>query len=774
MSSLETHIHTCSTCSTLLDISEQEPFAKIRCPGCGTEMRVRTQFDQYELVEPIAAGGMGMVYKARDTNLNRIVALKLIRKEFSEDHEYIAKLETEAKVTASISHPNVVKVYSFGCAQGLYYIAMELVDKGSLDDLMNLQGRVAEIQVLEIGIQAAQGLRAAYQAGLIHRDVKPGNILFADAHTAKIVDFGLAMPLEQAREASEEIWGTPYYVAPEKLNHEPEDFRSDIYSLGGTLFHALAGRPPYEAANASLVALKHLKSQPVSLQTFAPDISSPTSYVINRMLAKNPDDRYQSYDELIEHLTYARTKLQESLGQQRAPKARVVVVNEHQQKITSYLLIGVTVLVVAVGALIYAYKDEIAERNMSPAERERVRLLKAASEAEASFMDARKQLVQGKAAEAYARLSMLNRRGYLAGSTRTWSVALEGIAAFLSDMPIQARAAFTRLNEEKFSAGDQALGTFFGELARVALRNGTEPESTAELFGKGEYEPIGLLTAALKEWQGERFENAAFFFNRFLNARFEGSGEWATGFKSLVWSYLTDYEAAKELLERLKVTRFSDRRALLPEVVAVKEKLQRKGALYRHLTAVQRYASRTSGDVNLRGLYDTATQAVVDFKPGEGIEALKAVPLAEYDQPVRDSLLEQLKAVEGFKNALIQHFQTARYDGTSFDLKNRHKVSGQLLGVSSEGIKVGTGSGETTIPWTQLSTETILRLASHKEDLQSVQEATAKQAPFLWYAGTYLALTRKDPAAAWLLLCRAAEAHPAYAEQLPWFDFLKS
>jgi len=302
-------LHTCPRCGTLLDVSMVEPFTEVGCPSCGETLRVRTRFDHFELLEYLAAGGMGTVYRARDVNLNRIVALKLLRKEYSADADYIAKLETEAQITASVAHPFVVKVFSFGCDQGVYYIAMELVDKGSLDDLMTLQGRIAEAQVLEIGLQVAQGLRAAYRVGLIHRDVKPGNILFADAHTAKIVDFGLALPLEQAKEGEAEIWGTPYYVAPEKLNHEPEDFRSDIYSLGGTLFHAVAGRPPFEAENASLVALKHLKSQVVSLQAFAPDVSSPTSYVINRTLARKPEERYQSYDELIEHLEYARAQL---------------------------------------------------------------------------------------------------------------------------------------------------------------------------------------------------------------------------------------------------------------------------------------------------------------------------------------------------------------------------------------------------------------------------------------------------------------------------------
>src|SRR5256714_14352196 len=141
---------------------------------------------------------------------------------------------------------------------------MELVDHGSLDDFIEQRKRLPEDQVLEAGIQVAKGLRAAYARGLIHRDVKPANILFADEHTAKIGDFGLAGVA--AEQSGNEIWGTPYYVAPERLKNEPEDFRSDIYSLGATLFHALAGRAPIEGETNSAIALRDLKESPLDLR----------------------------------------------------------------------------------------------------------------------------------------------------------------------------------------------------------------------------------------------------------------------------------------------------------------------------------------------------------------------------------------------------------------------------------------------------------------------------------------------------------------------------
>src|SRR5205085_11517130 len=160
--------------------------------------------------------------------------------------------------------------------------------------------------VLEAGIQTAKGLRAAYAKGLMHRDVKPANILFADEHLAKIGDFGLAGITAEARG---EIWGTPYYVAPERLQGQPEDFRSDIYSLGATLFHALAGRAPIEGETNSASELLALKQQTFVLSVVAPNVSPDTARVLLRMIAPNPEHRSSSYDDLITELEAAYKKL---------------------------------------------------------------------------------------------------------------------------------------------------------------------------------------------------------------------------------------------------------------------------------------------------------------------------------------------------------------------------------------------------------------------------------------------------------------------------------
>jgi tRNA A-37 threonylcarbamoyl transferase component Bud32 len=296
---------SCPSCGQRVHTGGLEPFARLDCPACGYQLRVERIFEKYVVVEPLGTGGMGSVYKARDPRLNRFVALKLLRKEFAGDAAFTARLQEEARITASIKHPHVVEVYSVGEDHGQFYVVMELVDAGSLDNRLVDEKRISELQTLEVGLQVAKGLQAALQAGLIHRDIKPGNILFADRNTAKIVDFGLALLAAQHAETEGEIWGTPYYIAPERLTNAKEDFRSDLYSLGATLFHAASGHPIFEHDTQSADELKKLKSNPPPLRKVAPDISDETAAVIDRMLRPNPADRQSSYEELIAELESA-------------------------------------------------------------------------------------------------------------------------------------------------------------------------------------------------------------------------------------------------------------------------------------------------------------------------------------------------------------------------------------------------------------------------------------------------------------------------------------
>jgi serine/threonine protein kinase len=271
---------------------------------------VERAFDHFVVIETLGVGGMGTVYKARDKQLDRFVALKLLRRDLGGEEDHKTRLQEEARIAAAVNHPCVIQVFDSGTDHGQFYVVMELVDQGSLDDLMALQPRLPEKRVLEIGIQVARGLRAAHRRGLIHRDVKPANILFVDEHAAKIGDFGLASTATQRWASGGVVWGTPEYVAPERLNNDPEDFRSDIYSLGATLFHAIAGKPPIEATTNSSTALLELKQQPLDLQATAPDVSVATAEVLQRMIAADPAQRFSSYDDLVAELELAWRELE--------------------------------------------------------------------------------------------------------------------------------------------------------------------------------------------------------------------------------------------------------------------------------------------------------------------------------------------------------------------------------------------------------------------------------------------------------------------------------
>src|SRR5207302_5158444 len=200
-------------------------------------------------------------------------------------------------------------IYSFDDFEGQRYLVMELADRGSLDTRIEKQQRLAELEVLDIGIKIASALDMALKHNLLHRDIKPGNILFNADHEPKLVDFGLARHPDAEPESASVTEGTPYYVAPEKIKRERETFLSDMYSLGCTLYHALTGHVPFEAPTVEELVSAHVHTALTPPNLVLPDITQPTSDALVRVLAKNPSDRFLSYDEFIMGLTAARTYL---------------------------------------------------------------------------------------------------------------------------------------------------------------------------------------------------------------------------------------------------------------------------------------------------------------------------------------------------------------------------------------------------------------------------------------------------------------------------------
>ena len=249
------------------------------------------------LERELGRGGMGGVYMGRDKMLDRPVAVKVMLKEYGADAEFVEKFKREAQAAAKLIHPNIAQIYSYGIADGMPYIAMELVAGGSLDKLMQNSGSSIDIpRVMKICEQVAQALRCAADQGLVHGDVKPENVLLDANGNAKLVDFGLAA----MQKDTNEIWGTPYYIAPEKVKKEPVDYRADMYSLGGTIYHALTGVAPFEGDDAAAVVRKRFEGDPVPPSKLRPDISPQIDALVLKMLALNPADRFPSFEALLQ------------------------------------------------------------------------------------------------------------------------------------------------------------------------------------------------------------------------------------------------------------------------------------------------------------------------------------------------------------------------------------------------------------------------------------------------------------------------------------------
>src|SRR2546427_502984 len=301
---------TCGGCGAKVFISgDLPPLSTTPCTKCGHAIMMPMRLRQFELRDDIASGGMGTVYRAFDLSLEREVAVKLMKRELADDPKSLESFYREARAAAALNHTNIIHIYTFDEHEGQLYLVMELADRGSLDSRIEQEGRLSELQMLDIGTKVASALDTALKHDLLHRDIKPGNILFNADGEPKLVDFGLARKAEAETEYDAAVWGTPYYIAPEKIKREREDFLSDMYSLAGTLYHALTGRVPFEAPTVEEVISAHVHSPLTPPDQVVAEVTQPTSDALTFAMAKNPAQRYQSYDEFIMALTAARSQL---------------------------------------------------------------------------------------------------------------------------------------------------------------------------------------------------------------------------------------------------------------------------------------------------------------------------------------------------------------------------------------------------------------------------------------------------------------------------------
>lgn len=262
--------------------------------------------DRYEIIDKVGSGGMADVYKAKDQRLSRFVAIKVLKPEYSSDRSFVNKFRGEAQSAAGLSHPNIVNVYDVGEDSGLYYIVMELVEGITLKRFIEKKGKLEIKEAVGITIQIAQGMEAAHNNNIIHRDIKPQNIIISREGKVKVTDFGIAKA-SNSNTITSNAMGSVHYLSPEQARGGYSDEKSDIYSLGVSLYEMLSGKVPFAGDNTVSVALLHIQGEAVPLRELEPDIPISIEKIVQKCMQKRSERRYHSASELIADLKKAIT-----------------------------------------------------------------------------------------------------------------------------------------------------------------------------------------------------------------------------------------------------------------------------------------------------------------------------------------------------------------------------------------------------------------------------------------------------------------------------------
>ena len=257
--------------------------------------------ERYEIVSKIGAGGMSDVYKAKDHVLGRFVAIKVLKPEFSEDRGFVAKFRTEAQSAAGLEHPNIVNIYDVGSEEGLHYIVMEYVEGITLKTYIEKKGQLSFKEAVSIAIQVARGIEAAHNKQIIHRDIKPQNIMISTEGKVKVMDFGIARAAS-SNTVSSDVMGSVHYSSPEQARNGFVDGRSDIYSLGIVMYEMVTGRVPFDGDTTVAVAIQHLQEEMTPPSVYAKNLPVSMEKIILKCTQKNADRRYQTIGDLLADL----------------------------------------------------------------------------------------------------------------------------------------------------------------------------------------------------------------------------------------------------------------------------------------------------------------------------------------------------------------------------------------------------------------------------------------------------------------------------------------
>jgi serine/threonine protein kinase len=504
---------------------------------------------------------MSVIFIGWDTTLNRRVAIKVLNEEYCNDETRIQAFENEARLTAKVSHTNVVKIFAVDRAHGRFYLVMELLDGRSFDRIMEERGALPEDEVLEIAIQIASGLKAAKRAGIIHRDVKPGNIHIDPEGHASLLDFGLALITQDGRAQAKEAWATPYYVPPEALERDIEDFRSDLYAFGATLYHGLAGCPPFESGTNSISSLRKAKKAIPKLCKVAPWISRNTGEIVDRMMAFNPDHRWPSYSKVMKALEQAQLTMDQDFSPPFHIQTRI---KRRKRKIIFSIIFTIVLISVSIGLATWQpwqpwqpWMKIIVEpkprSGRNDAGNKKQKIFNPNGENRPSLQkrwaEARQLTKSGNYEMASERFLSISRDPTVSGMEQVWTSLEASVANSLAGKPGAARRLISKSLSDLNALPEQhSQQNRYRELCQLLER--IKPPKTQNLPDepKNITDWMGTFAIALKLWEQGKWEEALPLFANVRGAELPDELTWFVIYQNIADVYLGD----GQILARLK------------------------------------------------------------------------------------------------------------------------------------------------------------------------------------------------------------------------------
>lgn len=680
-----------------------------------------------------------MVFVAHDTTLERDVAIKLLNEEYSKDEKRMEEFEREAQITAALSHPHIVRVFTVGKSYGHYYIAMEMVPGENLEQRISKGGAIGEDEMLPIAMEIISGLRAAHSAGVIHRDMKPGNILFDEAGHVKIVDFGLALVTMGGSAKADEIWATPYYVPPEALDGEKEDFRSDIYALGATLYHALSGKAPLPTEAKSTREVRKAKEHIEPLAKVAPWLNSATCYLVDKAMELKPEDRFDSYEEMEDAWSAAFQSMrgggaEEPIHSQERLRRRA----RDTKGIISLIVCGAVALVL-VGAAVSLFlgqdatdggvdgsgaaRGDVAEPQTDLLDEEGDYDPEASARIGRLFRSGHALLKQKKYQEAQAKFMKLSRDPEVKEPLSTWSRIESLVAVWLQGDSFKSHSAQVSLRNHMLSpAGSKDAS--MQQLTALLYSPGVIPEQDV---GQEPMAVVQLMAMALKNWELGAWDRALPFFEKVGSHPLPQKSP-LLAYRTVAQRYVSDYKKLQPMMEMTPTDNVGELKTRSAELKKHLSSLETNGRTRFHVRVWQLRLLRQLKEVQNRERI--ASKEPVESGPdfhdvkAEFKDLLRASRFAEASELLQSLSVEGAqKDVQGswvyladssnvFLGMLEESIPSG---GISIQMKARGEGGSELvyrkvMSGQAGGLQLMAEKGAVFVPWAKVEPESVIEL----------------------------------------------------------------